>query len=166
MPCRKRVLTRLKPVRYWRSLGFNPFSPERTALTRFTPTSPQHTYAEVQPKTTTTPPPLVTLAPVHHLGPATTFSDPPVVLPKILTAEYNRFCDLQSRALHRACCPKDLYEYSSTTTLSDMNCEVMIIPETMQGTKYYNPLFLNKEERKVVEKSGNIIRLRSLYSYV
>ena len=99
--------------------------------------SPQHSTSENSPKPTTTSQPLVTLAPVQCLGPATPFSDTPVVLPKVLTAEYNSFCDLQSMAHHRACCPKDLYDYGSATTLSKMNCEVMIIHEMMQGTKYY-----------------------------
>ena len=147
-------------------MGFDPFSPERTALTRFTPTSPQHSTSEILAKPTSTSQPLVTLAPVHNLGSATPFSDTPVVLPKVLTAEYNSFCDIQSMAHHRAYCPKDLYEYGSATTLSEMNCEVMIIPETMQGSKYYNPLFINEEEKKVVEESGNIVKLWSLYSEV
>ena len=52
-----------------------------TALTRFTPASPQHSASGKSPKPTTTSRPLVILAPVHELGPATTFSDTPVVLP-------------------------------------------------------------------------------------
>ena len=153
-------------MRYWRSVGLNPFSPERTALTRFTPTAPQHDPEEDRATPTTTAHSLVTLAPVHHLGPATPFSDTPVVLPKNLTAEYNQFCDLQSMAHHRASCPKDLYEYPSAITLSDMECEVMVIPETMQGTKYYNPPFINPDEKKVVQETGNIVKLRSLYSAI
>ena len=145
-------------VRYWRSVGLNPFSPEQTALTRFTPTAPQHDPKEDRATPTTTPHSLVTLALVHHLGPATPFSDTPVVLPNLLTAEYNQFCDLQSMAHHRACCPKDLFEYPTAITLSDM--------ETMQGTKYYNPLFINPDERKVVQETGNIVKLRSLYSAI
>ena len=145
----------------------NPFSPERTALTRFTPTAPQHTVEEIEStSTSTTPHTLITLAPVHHVGPATPFSDTPVVLPRRLTAEYNKFCDLQSMAHHRACCPKDLFEYPTAATLSDMDCDTMIIPETMQGSTYYNPLFINLDERKEVQETGNISRLRSLYSTV
>ena len=144
----------------------NPFSPKRTALTRFTPTAPQHDPEEARATPTTTAHSLVTLAPVHHFGQATPFSDTPVVLPTILTAEYNQFCDLQSMAHHHACCPKDLYEYPSATTLSDMDCEVMVIPETMPGTKYYNPLFINPDEKKVVQETGNIVKLRSLYSAI
>ena len=88
------------------------------------------------------------LDPVHELGPAYTFSDTPVVLPKTLTAEYNSFCNLQAMAHHRACCPKDLFEYGSATKLSKMDCDRMIIPETMQGTKFYNPLFINDVEKE------------------
>ena len=62
----------------------------------------------MKPKTTTTPQPLVTLAPVHHLGPATTFSDTPVVLPKSLLpntinfAIYNPWLSTE-RAAPRTC---------------------------------------------------------------
>lgn len=69
-------------------------------------------------------------------------------------------------AHHRACCPKDPFEYGSATNLSEMDCELMIIPETMQVTKFYNPLFITDVEKEEVKSSGNIVKLRNLYSEV
>ena len=105
----------------------------------------------------------MTLAPIHELGPASKFSDAPVVLPRTLTAEYNNFCNLQDMAHHRACCPKDLFEYGLATKLSEMDCDMMIIPETMSGTEYYNPLFINDVEKEEVKNTGTIVKLRNFY---
>ena len=69
-----------------------------------------------------------------------------MVLPRTLTAEYNDFCDLQAMAHHRACCPKDLFEYGLAMVLSEVDCDLINIPETMPGTEYYNPLLVDREK--------------------
>ena len=87
----------------------------------------------------------------------------PEVLPRIVTAKYNSFCDLQAMAHHRACCSKDFFEYGSARKLSEMDCDMMIIPKAMPGTKYFNPLFINDVENEEVKNTGTIVKLRNLY---
>ena len=133
---------------YWQSLSLNPFLPERSALILFTPTSPQHSASGSVTNTTTTPKPLISLAPIHDFGPESESSNTLVVLPLTLTAKYNDFCGLQAMAHHWACCPKDLFEHKGGTVLSEIDCDLVIIPETVSGTEYYNLLFINDKKSK------------------
>lgn len=105
----------------------------------------------------------MTLAPVHDLGPASEWSDTQVVLSKFLRAKYNDFCGLQAMAHNRACCPKGFFINEEATVLSEMGCDLMIIPETMPGAEYYNPLFINDDEKQAVENTGIIVKLQNLY---
>ena len=173
-------------MEYWGHVGINPFSPERTALTKFDPSTVHEANPNPPAAPTTTPKTggptkpssglntrslgtaLDLLAPIHP-GSRGLIDEDDVPehmtkpLPDFLTPEYIEFCELQQFALPKSCCPVDLFQHMEAQTLGEIGCQSMVIPETMMGSRYYNPLFLNEEERKRVVETGDITALRGIY---
>ena len=164
---------------HWRHLDLNPFSPDRTPLV--TPRSVAKTTTTKRPiqssgSEASNPNPatnqlkrsvvLATLPPLPSLIEEVTTARPARSLPSFLSQKYQDFCELQSMAYTSACCPVDLFEHPEANTLDELGCEAFVIPETMVGSPYYNPLFITQEEKAQLGTNGSVVRLRALYSVV
>lgn len=67
-------------------------------------------------------------------------------------------------AHENASCPVDLFEQPDLENLSKMGCITFIIPDSMKGSPYYNPLFVTKQEWDQLADSGSEVNIRNIHA--
>ncbi len=151
---------------YWKELGLNPYAPDRSPI-RPRPTLSPHSGAD--PVISNEVPrggnrrsadgeheKLVTLPPLPRMLNV-------IDKPDWMNSGYDDFCELQGMAYHQACCTTVLFDQPDAHSLHDINCTKLIIPERMEGTPYFRPLYVSRALVDVIERTGSLDELRAVY---
>ena len=161
----------------WHDVDLNLFSPERVKLTglrsagRRSP-KPKQSIKTVPCDPITTPTPitsnmitrstpevqkqsdLVTLAPVDDLGDH---------MPAFMDETYQRYCRSQSMP-GEVCCSTDLFEFPVAKTIGEIKgCDMLILPEYVADSPYYNPLFFTELDFAAFTQNGSVEHLQDIY---
>ncbi len=149
----------LEWTQYWKVLGLNPFATARSPLVprveETTSNIRTRSTEEQDQDTTTERERLVTLAPLKDLH--------ELVMPVWMNEAYGDFCELQGMAYHKACCTPVLFKFPDAANLADLECSALIIPERMEGTEFYRPLFVTKDMVDLIERTGSLTEIREVY---
>ena len=161
----------------WHDVDLNLFSPERVKLSglksagRRSP-KPKQSIKTVPRGPVTTPTPitnnmitrstsevqtpgdLVTLALVDDLGSH---------LPAFMDEAYQRYCRSQSMP-GEVCCSTDLFKFPVAKTIEEIKgCDMIILPEYVADSPYYNPLFFTELDFTAFTKNSSVEHLRDIY---
>ena len=161
----------------WHNVDLNLFSPERVQLTglrsagRRSP-KPKQSIKTVPRDPVTTPTTitnnlrtrstqeitgkseLVTLAPVDMLGDH---------MPAFMDEAYQWYCRSQSMP-GEVCCSTDLFEFPVAKEIGEIKgCDMLILPEYVTDSPYYNPLFFTELDFVAFSQNGSVEHLRDIY---
>ena len=134
--------------RLWSFPGDNPFATQRGTIPRWPSQEEVQVATNVLTKTDPEMPPQ---------------SDRFPNWPKRFTKKYVDWCE--SRLEDGLCCAHKLFEAPMPITQLQAltECTLLVIPETLVGSPYYNPLFMPKEALKPMYNSGNLTQIMEVY---
>ena len=83
--------------------------------------------------------------------------------PSYMDAEYRTYAE-KLRLEGEVCPSTDIFTHSLAATMEDLNCTLLMFPETYDpGSPYYQPLFLGSLDRTLFRATGNLQLLRDVY---
>ena len=97
---------------------------------------------------------LVTLAPVDDLGDH---------MPAFMDEPYQKYCRSQSMP-GEVCCSTDLFKFPVAKMIVEIKgCDMLILPEYVADSPYYNPLFFTELDFVAFSQNGSMEHLRDIY---